>query len=262
MIPTSRRRSLLLPAILAAAIGSVLWLWLLTRAGSNPASETAGIESEPTVEAPAGLAGGAAERVDTAPPPAREVPGREPPPEPASGPHALLCLRARTLTPLPGIRLWVGDRGVAGPSGEDGVLSIDGELPAPIVTAWGEGFVPLELRRDALPELARLEPADGALEVELVNRAAQERVKRFELHPHLPAEAQEGPWKPTLEQLDGDLYRAQQLPPGEYDVYFWVSSGRSAPRTLAARSVKVEPGRRTSVRLDVEEAVAADSEKD
>jgi len=262
MIATTRKRPLLLPALLVAALGGLGSSWLLTRSTPASSGEEAGIEREPMVVAPVGSAGGVPERTAITPPPAREEPGRESLATAPSGRHALTCLRVGTLAPLAGIRLWVGERAITEPSGADGILTIDGELPALVVTAWGEGSVPLELRRDALPERALLEPADGELEVELVHREAEERVKRFELHPHLAAAAREGPWRPALEQLDEDLYRAKRLPPGEYDVYLWVSSGRSAPRPLAARSVKVDAGRRARVRLDAVDAAATDSEKD
>jgi hypothetical protein len=101
------------------------------------------------------------------------------------------------------------------------------------------------------PERVLLAPAKAILEVRLLNLESDQRVARTLLQPHSATVATSGPWQPELEPVTADRYQVLQLPPGVYDVYFWVARGSGLPRPYASRELEVPEGRLTQATLDL-----------
>lgn len=242
---TQRRNSLWLGLLLLLAGGVAI---LLVRILGDWTGQSA--EGVPAI-GPEASSGARPERE-----PLEARPG-EPDPPPAVRQEAegspaprLLCLSSAERRPVAGIRLLEAGESVAGPTAADGVLVVEGEHRG-LLIAWGEGWLPVEMRGTALPELVLLEPADASLEIRLLNSEAGHRVVRTLLQSHSRSIARSGPWTPILERRAADRYGAEGIPPGAYDVYFWTILDEGEPRSYSLRAVSVPPGERAVVDLDL-----------
>jgi len=174
--------------------------------------------------------------------------------------HALNCLRASTREPVEGVGAYAKLEQIAGPSDPAGTLVLPETLPVTL-TIWAEGWIPQEMRASTLPDEILLASADAILEVSILGLEADHRVARSLLQPRERRARQGGPWDARFKPLREDLHLAESIPPGRYDVYFWISKARGAPRSLSRSGVEVPAGEKTILSLDIADLVVPDSDE-
>jgi len=105
---------------------------------------------------------------------------------------------------------------------------------------------------------------NGALELRLENVNAEQRVVRSLLQ-RVGRRADGQPFaEPALDERTPDLWVADKLSPGAYDVYVWVSEAGETPRPFSRKRVKVTAGEVLQTSIDVsiplrEDEMEADS---
>lgn len=241
--PDRSRRSLRLLALMVVAIG-VLIASVIFRVRE--------VEPSSAVPAPGARASEPATRELTA----VALPERRPDDAAArkrldvESPELLHCLRRANGEALAGVRMYRGAGSIAGPSDAEGTLEVV-DAPSGAVTLWAEGYAPVALRGGALPTEVAFDLADAALELLLLNGTAEHRVLRSLLEPRAPGSTSRGPWVPALEQRTLDVWSAERVPPGSYDVYVWVLFPDEEPRALSHKAVEVRAGESTRLEFDL-----------
>ena len=247
---------MLLGTTLALAAGLVISLVLL------PGDDGGAIGPVPANSEPEGSPSDIRERTTTVPSVDEKIdvaPVPSPSEERRLPSVRLRCLRSANRRPLAGIHLYAGLESVAGPTKRDGVLEVPGNLAGPL-TVWGPGWLPREVPEEALPEEVFLEAADASLVVQLVNAEPGHHVARTLIQPHTRLAMGGGPWEPRLTKKADGSYRADRIPSGDYDVYFWVSLDGAEPRPLSINSADVRSGEDTNLTLDLSTLDFADTD--
>ncbi len=168
----------------------------------------------------------------------------------ADRPHRVTCSQRTNGEALNGVHLYHGTGPIAGPSDAEGALEVRGAPPGAL-TLWVEGWIPVEVRGEALPHEVAFDAATAALELRLLNVTSEHRFVRSLLQPRAPNSVPGSLWTPTLEERALDVYVADRLPPGTYDVYVWVALARGEPRAFSLEAVEVEAGGTTRRSIDV-----------
>lgn len=238
-----RSRPLILVALLLSA-AAVLVASLVLRvdgAGPSGASPAPGVPAGEVRPAPPDLAAAPADRQRD------RAPSEEPE---SAGPAPLRCLDRSTGAGLAGVRMYHRAACVAGPSDAEGALPVPDDLTG-VVTLWAEDRVPVVLRGETLPAEVAFDIADASLELRLVNATGEHRVLRTLIEPVAATTIPKGPWSPVLEERTLDVWQAERVPPGSYDVYMWVVFPDGGPRALSQRAVEVRPGAVTRLSFDL-----------
>jgi len=232
--------------VLAGIAAAACWV-LLARIGGEPARP---VEVGPGAGALLAPSGAGAQPEDVAAPGgAARGPSDLERPSPRG--RTVTCLSARDRRPIAGIQLYTAEGPVGAPSAADGSLALD-ERATQRRTAWCEGWGPISIAAGSpVPAELLFEPADGAIEVRLTPFGPQDRVVRTLLQPHGRPATGDALWDPVLEPRGMGILVAERVPPDEYDVYVWVAAGGAGPRPAAARAVRVEPGSRQRVDLEL-----------
>lgn len=165
-------------------------------------------------------------------------------------PIQIYCLQASNRQPLAGVRLYERHETISGPTGTDGVLPVGGDRRGEL-TLWVQGWLPVVVRGEGLPEEVLFVVADASIELRLLNATAEHRVVRILLQPHSSDWAPGDPWAPTLGPKALDVYGASHVPPGEYDLYAWVSLAQGEPRPFSLTGVEVVAGEKATFSLDL-----------
>jgi len=163
----------------------------------------------------------------------------------------ITCLESGDRSALPGVRLYSGSTPVAGPSGTDGVLSI--EKPGfGKRTLWAPGWTPKVVYAPSLPSEVLMVAADASLEVRLLNFSGEHRVLRTLLQARGAAVATEGDWSPVLTQAELDTVRAEGIAPGAYDLYVWITYQYANPQPYSRTQIELPAGELTRLEIDIE----------
>ena len=246
------RRSLAIALLLAAAVG-VVAVMVAPWGDEGGAAEPLPLNPTPLAAASGNREGLRAPEEGQDAAAAREAAVGE------AVPLHILCLDAATRQPLAGIRLYAKKEPIEGPTAADGVLEVRGEHTA-MLTVWGEGWIPLEVPGRALPEEVLLTAPDGALEVRLSHLLPGCQVIRTHLQPRQRLAYTGGPWEPVLTPRAVDLYRSERLPPGGYDLYFWIRLDTGEERTASRSRVEVRAGETAEVALDLANLPSGESD--
>ncbi|MCB9915573.1 MAG: hypothetical protein H6828_10550 [Planctomycetes bacterium] len=245
MAASSRPAALLLLVVLPLAGAVAWWLW------SAPGGAAPG---------PAALEPGAG-RAPLAPlaaaPDAPSSPAREAGLGPtqargeAADPDALLVLAAESGAPLEGAGLYR----LSAPLGE--LSDAEGRLVHPpglrgSLIVWAPGRLPLQLNAAVLPQEVRLERGDAAIELHVLGLGARDALVRSEL-VRLGVALPHGPWSPTLNPGTGDVWTAEGLAPGRYELHYWIRHGRAAANAYSVRDLELAPGERRRLQHDADQ---------
>ncbi len=175
-------------------------------------------------------------------------------------PIQIYCLQASNRQPLAGVRLYERHETIAGPTGTDGVLPVGG-IRRGELTLWVPGWLPVVVRGEGLPEEVLFVVADASIELRLLNATTEHQVVRILLQPHSSDWAPGDPWAPTLERKALDLYGASHVPPGEFDLYAWVSLAQGEPRPFSLTGIEVVAGEKATFSLDLAAPVDPDDQE-
>jgi len=162
----------------------------------------------------------------------------------------VLCLSAANRTPVPGVQLYQGLKSIAGPTADDGVLSIE-EPGFGKRTLWAAGWVPQVHHSPALPAEVLMVRADAALEVRLINFSGDHRVLRTLLQPRNLSVPVEGSWMPVLSQAELDTLVVQGTAPGAYDLYVWITYEYASPKAYHRVGIELTAGEQLTVEIDI-----------
>ena len=172
-------------------------------------------------------------------------------------PQTILCLSDPEGIGLAGVQAYLVGEPVAGPSDQDGVLILPGpELESPLhpwdkLTFWIEGHLPVSIRVEDIPSEVRLRAVRTGLEVRLINGSSQHTLLRSLLQPRGADGLAGAPWIPSLEGRAPDLWVAQDAPPGQYDLYLWVTYPNGAVRSFSQVAFEIELDRTTKLTFDL-----------
>lgn len=160
------------------------------------------------------------------------------------------CLQRASGAALQGVRLYAGLEPSAGPSDEEGILEVP-TPPAGRVTLWAEGWLAVTASGEALPSEVAFDAADAAVELRFEGATNEHRLLRSVLQPRAPSSTPEGPWTPAFEERALDLWVADRVPPGDYDLYLWVTFPDGEPRPFSQRAFVVTAGESTRLSIDL-----------
>ncbi len=258
MNPVSRLRRTR-PATLVCALlllaGTALIAWVALPESSN----------EP--ESPALHA-----KVKSAPPPAAKREDLKRPSEPIARPAPsrqaiakapprtfVICQQELDGQALPGIRMYRRSEVIAGPSAPNGRLELANPGTGPI-TLWARGWLPVTVQSDRLPANVEFRMAEASLKLRLLNATPEHRVQKSLLQRQSPEPNRGLPWAPRLEERGQDLWIADQLAPGRYDLYVWVLFPGGESHSYSLRALDLEQSKSTSASIDL--ATPGDHESD
>ena len=71
------------------------------------------------------------------------------------------------------------------------------------------------------------------------------------LQPLGPRPTPEGPWTPAFEERSLDLWVADRVPPGGYDLYLWITFPDGEPRPFSQRAFLVTAGHAKRLSIDL-----------
>lgn len=201
--------------------------------------------------------------------PAEELPNLEPGTQPSDGrlPNAPLPLELRCVadedgSALKGVRAFGqfdGEpRGESAPSDEEGKLQLPSGIKATCVL-WAPRRVAVSLRPEELRQASevRMVAADCAIDLVLTEMTLDHELIRSTLLLR-DRSLRAGPWTPELKPGALDVYSAEDLAPGIYDLFFWIKQGREAPRPHQVRGIELAPGERKRVSHSSEDALPDD----
>ena len=66
-----------------------------------------------------------------------------------------------------------------------------------------------------------------------------------------PSSTPEGPWTPSFRERALDVWIAERVPPGRYDLYLWVTFPDGEPRPFSRRAFVVAAGESTRLSIDL-----------
>jgi len=242
------RRNLLLILILAAAAGIALWVRGLPSAQIDPDIPIEGHEQASPEVSGTGpeLAGPLATDKERE----SQVPTEGPTANTPDSVLRLMIVDAANQAPIAGVRAYLGEEILGGPSDTEGWL----EFTPPLgrrTTFWAQGWSPREFHSRAMPESrVELTSATATLEVFVDHLAPEEKVLLNRLEPMGWTATNNTAWSQPLQTLAPHHLQGGELPAGRYQLYVWIGAFQAQGIALEPVEVELEPGQKTVVRLD------------
>lgn len=202
----------------------------------------------------------AADTGEFAPPP-ETMDAREPN---APLPLEVLCVADEDGSTLKGVRAYLNfgadNAEVCGPSDEQGRLELPSDS-AREVLFWAPRRTVVRLPLDELSREAevRMVSATCAFDLVLTEMTNDHELIRSTIVLR-DTTLRAGPWTPKLEPGALDVFSADGLTPGTYDVFFWIKRGREAPRAHQVRGIELTPHERKRVSHSAEAALPEDED--